>query len=448
VKTSQYIDSIAKEYSKYVLVSRAIPMVTDGLKTSQRIALYLMQDQAKSIKTAALVGKAMGSGLYSHGDAAMGAAISRLAGPYVNNRPLLQGEGAFGSRADPNAFGAPRYTEVKRAKFAVDELYIDTDICPHVENYDGSTTMPLTFLPKLPLVLLNGIRGIAVGFACNILPRHVDELRDAVHDVLSTGRTERPLTPFYEHYNCEVFQDHSNKSKYHIRGKLTIENSTTVRITEIPPSMSLNTVVEKLIELEEDKKITSFIDSTSDKVDITVRMTRSELKKYTNDSLINLFKLSQAETENITVLDPSGTRVVKYDSPQELIKDFVTWRLARYEDRYANLLKDESLNVLFWKCFLACFVGGNSVAASISDIKSRSDLSDRIKKAVKDRGLSINLDIINRIVALPVYRFTKEGQAHADTKLMEAEKFVVEYETILKSPARRKTIYKKELGKV
>jgi len=290
MKTSQYIDSIAKEYSRYVLMSRAIPMSSDGLKTSQRIALYLMQDQAKSVKTAALVGKAMGSGLYVHGDAAMGNAISYLAGPYINNHPLLQGEGAFGSRADPTAFGAPRYTEVKRSKFAVEHLYIDTDICPQVENYDGSTTMPLTFLPRLPLVLLNGIRGIAVGFSCNILPRRLEELREAVLDVVETGSTQRPLMPFYERYNCDIIRDHSNHNKYHIRGKLSIINTTTVHISEIPPSMSINTVVERLIALEENKKIVSFTDATSDKVDITVKMSRSELKKYTEDGLINLFK--------------------------------------------------------------------------------------------------------------------------------------------------------------
>jgi DNA gyrase/topoisomerase IV subunit A len=450
MKTSQYIDSISKEYSRYVLVSRAIPMLTDGLKTSQRIALYLMQDQTKSVKTAALVGKAMGSGLYSHGDAAMGNAISYLAGPYINNHPLLQGEGAFGSRVDPTAFGAPRYTEVKRAKFAEKELYLDTNICPHIENYDGSTTMPLTFMPLLPLVLLNGIRGIAVGFACNILPRSLEELRGAVNDVLETGVTKRPLMPVYEQYDCDILRDHTNQNKYHIRGKLHIVNSTTVQITEIPPSMGINNVVERLISLEDDKKITSFTDSTSDKVAITVRMARAELKKYTEGGLINLFKISQPETENITVLDPSGTRVIKYDNPQDLIKDFVKWRLDCYKDRYEYLLKIENESALFWKSFLACFEGAGggkrSVAASISGIQTRSDLVTMVEQAIAFQNLDVGKDIVDRIVALPVYRFTKEGQARGKTNLREAEKLIKEYTGILGSPAKRKKIYKQEIN--
>lgn len=449
MNTSDYLNSSSREYSTYVMEQRAIPTITDGLKLSQRIALHLMRDQSKSVKTAGLVGRMMESGLYVHGDASAADAVGRLAAPYLNNHCLIQGEGSFGSRTKPDAIGASRYTEVKRSKFAEDELYIDLDICPQRDNYDGSKKMPQTFLPRLPLVLLNGVSGIAVGFACKILPRNLDELREAVVEVLSTGKTTKPLMPFYDRYDCEVVRDHSNPNKYYLRGRLKIVNTTTVHISELPPGMALDTVAARLIQLEEDKKIVSFEDNSTDHIDITVKMTRAELKDKTEDSLISMFRLVQAETENLTVLDSTGQRVIKYDRPQDMVRDFVEWRLGLYEDRYKLLLSKAEDTALFWRCFLSCFDGGGqgsrSVAASISGIKSRSDLVDRVEAAIQLNGLELRKEIVDRIVGLPVYRFTKEGQTEAKQKLKETEKEIGEYKAILASPRKRKSIYKAEL---
>ena len=211
--TSEYINSISREYSTYVMEQRAIPIITDGLKLSQRIALHLLRHQDKSVKTAGVVGRMMESGLYVHGDASAADAISRLAAPFLNNYPLIRGEGAFGTRVAPvDGIGAARYTEVLRSKIAENELYVDLDICPQRENYDGSKKMPQTFLPRVPLILLNGSTGIAVGFANKILPRKLDELREAVVDVLTTGKTTKPLLPYYERYDCEIIPDHSTRN--------------------------------------------------------------------------------------------------------------------------------------------------------------------------------------------------------------------------------------------
>lgn len=450
MKTSEYINSTSREYSTYVMEQRAIPIITDGLKLSQRIALHLLRHQDKPVKTAGVVGRMMESGLYVHGDASAADAISRLAAPFLNNYPLIKGEGAFGTRVSPiDGIGAARYTEVHRSKIAVDELYIDLDICPQRENYDGSKTMPQTFLPRVPIILLNGSTGIAVGFANKILPRSLDELREAVVEVLTTGKTTKPLLPFYERYNCEVIPDHGTKGKFYLRGRVEIKNTSTVEITEVPPGMSLDAVKERLIALENEKKITSFEDNSTDHIDITVKMPRAELQGKTEDQLIVMFKLVQAETENLTVLDPSGTRVIKYDNVQDIVRDFVEWRLGLYEDRYRLLLSKEQDVSLFWNCFLSCFegVGGGkrSVAASISGIKSKTDLREAVTAAIEGQGFEVRTDIVSRIVDMPVYRFTKEGHTEAKAKLRESTKSVAEYSGILASPAKRKKIYKDEV---
>lgn len=450
--TSEYINSISREYSTYVMEQRAIPIITDGLKLSQRIALHLLRHQDKSVKTAGVVGRMMESGLYVHGDASAADAISRLAAPFLNNYPLIRGEGAFGTRVAPvDGIGAARYTEVLRSKIAENELYVDLDICPQRENYDGSKKMPQTFLPRVPLILLNGSTGIAVGFANKILPRKLDELREAVVDVLTTGKTTKPLLPYYERYDCEIIPDHSTRNKYYLRGRVEIKNTSTVKITELPPGMSLDAIKERLITLENDKKISSFEDNSTDHIDITVKMPRAELQGKTVDQLIVLFKLVQAETENLTVLDPTGKRVVKYNSVQDMVKDFVEWRLGLYEDRYKLLLDKETDVALFWECFLACFKGPgggrSSVAASISSTRSKTELREAVEFAIEAQTLEVRPDIVSRIVDMPVYRFTKEGQDEAKAKLKQSQKDIKEYQSILGSPTKRKNIYKAEVVK-
>jgi len=151
MSSSEYIRRTSREYGLYTLDHRAIPALTDGLKSSQRIALWLLRNRPEKIKTIALAGQMIASELYLHGDVSAANTISMLAGPYCNNRPLVNGVGAFGTRANPTSFAAPRYTSVKRSNIATNILYTDLDIVPMVENHDGSNQMPGTFLPLLPL---------------------------------------------------------------------------------------------------------------------------------------------------------------------------------------------------------------------------------------------------------------------------------------------------------
>jgi len=447
--TSTYINNISKEYATYVMENRAIPMITDGLKLSQRIALYLLRNQAKSIKTAGLVGRLMESGLYVHGDASAADAISRLAAPFINNYPLITGDGAFGTRVAPvDGIGAARYTEVRRSKFSVDNLYIDMDICPQRENYDGSAMMPKTFLPLLPLVLLNGVRGIAIGFATNILPRSIEDVREGVIDVIKNGYTTRPLMPFYERYDCDVIQDHTNRNKFYLRGKVSKLNTTTVHISELPPAIGLDYIKGKLIALEDQKIISSFVDNSTNKIDIIIKMPRAILAKYSEERLLTLFKIVSPETENLTVLSPDGTTVVKYNNPQDLLKDFVEYRISMYQYRYKLLVSNNNEEIIFVKSFLSCFEtvsNSRSVAASISGIKSKKDLYSRIVASIENQNIPIVNQNVDKIVSLPIYRFTKESQDAAKKRLRELIKQDKEYSAILKSESKQKKKYIDEI---
>ena len=171
---SELIDGKYKDYSKYVLYSRAIPHMIDGLKPSQRKILFTALKTAKNsrIKTASLSGNTISSANYHHGDASLNEAITKMVQVHSNNIPLLVGEGSFGSRLVPDA-AAPRYTFVKMSA-NYDKYFADTMVAD--KSADPEDPEPEFYLPIIPWVLVNGIKGIAVGFATEIQPRNPKQI--------------------------------------------------------------------------------------------------------------------------------------------------------------------------------------------------------------------------------------------------------------------------------
>jgi len=167
-------------YSMAVLIGRAIPSLTDGLKPAQRRVLTAMKwlglrPDGKYMKSARVEGETMGK-LHPHGGA-YGVMVT-LAAPWNNNLPLIDGQGNWGSSVDGAA--ASRYTESKLTAFAWDCLLADSDIWRTQPNYDGSLQEPIELNVQVPTVLLNGQDGIGVGFATKIPPHSLRDICDAV----------------------------------------------------------------------------------------------------------------------------------------------------------------------------------------------------------------------------------------------------------------------------
>jgi DNA gyrase/topoisomerase IV subunit A len=450
MSSSEYLLRTSREHALYVLDHRAIPALTDGLKSSQRIVLWLLRNRSEKIKTIALAGQMIASELYLHGDTSASGAISMLAGPYCNNRPLVRGIGAFGTRANPTSFAAPRYTSVKRSKLAQDVLYADLDIVPLVDNHDGSNQMPGTFLPLIPLVLLNGIRGIATGWSTNILPHRYEDLVGAVGDVLSR-KPVRDLMPHYENRDVTVVREHGEPNKYIISGKAAKKNTTTVTVTELPPDLNLETFREKLGALEEDGKISSFTDRSTKAINIEVKMKRADLAKLTDAGLIDFLKLRTLTTENITVQGIGGGKVITYDGTDKLIKDWVEWRLGLYLDRFKKLLADEKATNLYWRYVIACFDGRPETGDQSVPEFSRKLTVDELRYHVSLLGKVNKLPkappaLIERIINIPIYRWTLEGREKAEAELTSSKHRLIKYKEMVDSDRLRKALFKREVS--
>ena len=445
MSTSEYLINSSREYAIYVCSTRAIPSVHDGLKHGQRIALWLLRNRQEKLKTFALSGLMGFERLYVHGETSANNTIGLLAAPYKNNVPLVEGLGQFGNRVAPvEGIGAPRYTEVRRAKSAEALLYRDLDLVPLKDNYDGSNVEPRFFLPLIPLVLLNGISGVAVGWSTEILPRSLKGLIQATKDALDGAKTLRGLEPHFDRYDITVKPGTTNQWEF--SGKCQIEDTSTVKITELPPGLSVEAFRKRLIQMEELETISSFVDRSTDCIDITVRFKRGSIRDWTPDKAIDFFKLREKTTERIVVINWDGRSITTYFDPQDLVRDFVEWRLNWYSQRFEKLIADDSHELGYWKLLKVLFEGG--FTKKLGTFPNRGAMRDEMVKIAAKAKTALEEDHLDRALNLATYRWTKEFEGEIASKIEALNTAIAGYQATLSDPAKLKAVYLSELDEL
>lgn len=441
ISSSDFVLSTSREYSIYVAQQRAIPHIADGLKTGQRIALWLLRNKSEKIKTVGLSGSMASERLYVHGDVSANNAISMLAAPFKNNIPLIDGLGAFGSRTKPvDGIGAPRYTEVKRSLAAQSFLYNDLPQVPLVDNYDGSNQQPAHFLPLIPIVLLNGVVGVAVGFSTDILPRALGDIITATIAAVKDNKIKEPQ-PYYARYDVGVKQ--LTPSQWELTGRVTIQDSSTMIVTELPPGLTLESFKKRLIAMEDSDDIVNFVDASSDSIRVEIQMKRGSLKNWTEQQAIDFLKIKEKVTERLVVVDYDGNRIVQHESTTSLIREFANWRLGWYEKRYQKLHQDRNDELVYWKLLALLFKAG--FTKKLGTFPKKSDMEMEVINVAQRGKLKLLDGNVEKAVGLPTYRWTKDFEAEVGKKIEELEAEIADYADILVKPERRRAIYLGEL---
>lgn len=442
MSSSNYLIDSSREYSIYVCSTRAIPTIQDGLKHGQRIALWLLCRRAEKLKTFALSGLMGYERLYVHGETSANNTIGLLAAPYKNNVPLIEGLGQFGNRVAPvEGIGAPRYTEVRRAKSAEALLYRDLDLVPLKDNYDGSNKEPVHFLPLIPLVLLNGISGMGVGWSTDILPRSLKGLIQGTLDALNGEKKIRGLDPHFDRYNVSVKP--LIKNQWEFSGKAEILDTSTARITELPPDTSVESFRKRLIQMEEAETIVRFTDRSTDCIDIEVKFPRGHIRHWDENKLLDYFKLKEKATERIVVINWDGKSIRTYHNPDELVRDFVEWRLGWYTTRFEKMSADTSRERNYWLIIRALFQGG--FMKKLGTFANRAAVEDEVTRVAAKAKITVMDGQMDRAVSIPTYRWTKEFEAEVEAKIAGFDADLAEYAATLADPKRLKAVYAREL---
>jgi len=335
--------------------------------------------------------------IVTHNSSLSGAVIN-MAQRFKNNAPLLEEDGQFGSLRSPQA-SAPRYIGTRLSpNFRL--IYKDFELLKYKEE-EGESIEPEYFLPIIPMVLVNGSSGVAVGFATNILNRDVKPIIDCCIKILN-GKEISIVKPSSNEFNGEYIQDPENHKRWIIRGVVNKVNTSTVRITELPPSMTYEKYEEILDKLVDDKLIVSYDDNCKDNIDYTIKFNRSALDKLDQPKLIKLLKLEEYSTENFSTLDQYGKLKI-FNSFEEIVHYFVDFRLSYYDKRKQFLLNklNKELKVLSNR--------GRFIKAILDE---KLKINNVVKSEIINQIETMNLDKIDDsydyLLRMPIYSLTRE----------------------------------------
>ncbi|MBN2810702.1 MAG: DNA topoisomerase IV subunit A [Spirochaetales bacterium] len=286
------------EYASYVIRDRAIPDLEDGLKPVQRRIMHSLfeMDDGKFHKVANVVGHCMK--YHPHGDASIGGALVVLA----NKDLFIDKQGNFGNILTGDSASAARYIECRCTPLAKDILY-NPEITNSVPSYDGRNKEPTAFRAKLPIVLVIGAEGIAVGMSTRILPHNIREIIEAEKACL-TGKPFSLFPDFPSGGFVDVSEYQDGLGKVLIRAKLDVSDEKRVVIREIPFGSTTESVIASLEAASRSGKIkiSEINDYTTDQVEIEVKLQRGVYAKDVVDALYAFTECEQSISCNLLVI--------------------------------------------------------------------------------------------------------------------------------------------------
>jgi len=453
------------DYAMSVIVGRALPRVEDGLKPVHRRVIYGMYDGGfrpdKSFsKCARVVGEVMGH-YHPHGDAPIYDALVRLVQPWSLRYPLALGQGNFGSPGNQGA-AAPRYTETKMSPLALEMVRdIEEETVDFEDNYDGQTQEPVVLPSRFPNLLVNGSVGIAVGMATNIPPHNLREVSagalwalenpDATREELLEALMERIPGPDFP-TAAQILGTRGIKDAYRTgRGSITmravvnieeIQGRTCLVITELPYQVNPDNVAVKIGDLAREGKITGIADirdETSGRTGqrLVVVLKRDAVAKVVLNNLYKHTQLQENFGANMLAIVDGVPRTLSLDG---FISHWIDHQLDVIvrRTRYRLRKAEERMHIL--RGYLKALDALDEVIALIRRSPTAQDANEGLQKLldIDDIQAQAILDMqLRRLAALERQKIVDEAT--------ELEARIADFNDILATPARQRTIIRDEL---
>ena len=421
------IDENFIQYASYVIRDRAIPQLEDGLKPVQRRILHALyeKDDGRFNKVANIVGHAMQ--YHPHGDASIEEALVNL----TNKSYLIEGQGNFGNIFTGDPAAASRYIECRLTDLARNEIF-NPKLTTYVPSYDGRNREPLLLPSKLPLLLMLGSEGIAVGLSTRILPHNFIELLKAQISVLQNKRFKL-LPDFLQGGLMDGSEYDKGNGKIKLRAKIEKRDSNKLVIREIPFSTTTESVIASIEEAARKRKIRvrSINDFTAASVEILVNLSPGEdLEK----AITALYHFTQCEVtihSNIVVI--KGDRPVQLDV-EEVVR-FNTEQLVSLLKRELELRQTELRDDLHWKSLIRIFIE-HRVYKRIEECESYDAVQQAVLKGLQPFKNQLTREIapsdVEMLLDLPIKRISKFDLNKNEEERLEIMRGLREVEKRLK----------------
>lgn len=329
-------NSEMKEFAMYTVSSRAIPNMYDGLKPVQRFYLYSsLANSPKEFKKVSAVSGVISDYGYNHGEVSAAGAGQLMAATWSNNVCLVEGRGGFGTRLVQEA-GAPRYVYT-RVHSNFNKYVKDLNLAP--EHVDPEHSPPKFYIPTIPLVLANGVSGIAMAFATKIFPRDPVDLANACREYLTTGKIKQRLPVSFPDFSGTTDYD-AIEGKFFCKGVYHKPSATKMVISEVPYGFDRESYIKILDKLDDAGDIVSYDDQCSKHgFQFEIKLKQQTSAKWNDEKILKNFKLSKSLTENIAVIDENND-LRTYSDERELIIDFCKYRLGILQKRIDLRVKE------------------------------------------------------------------------------------------------------------
>ncbi|WP_154852889.1 DNA gyrase/topoisomerase IV subunit A [Cyclobacterium xiamenense] len=399
------------DYASYVILERAVPAIEDGFKPVQRRILHAMKemDDGRFNKVANIIGQSMQ--YHPHGDASIGDAIVNLGQKDL----LIETQGNWGDVRTGDGAAAARYIEARLSKFAL-EVVFNPQTTEWQLSYDGRKKEPVTLPVKFPLLLAQGVEGIAVGLSTKILPHNFCELIDGSIQILKGKKTN--LLPDFNTGGLADFSEYNEGlrgGRIKVRAKIEEEDNKTLLIKDIPYGTTTNSVIESIIKANDKGKIKikKVVDNTAKDVEIQVQLAPGQSPNMTIDALY-------AFTDCEVSISPNACVIIE-EKPVFLtvnqILEYNTRQTKALLNRELEIRKGELMEKLLFSSLEKIFIE-NRIYRDIEECETWEAVIETI-----DRGLDpfkpdfyrdITRDDIIRLTEIKIKRISKFDTFKAD----------------------------------
>jgi topoisomerase-4 subunit A len=418
------------DYASYVILERAVPRLEDGFKPVQRRIMHSLKemDDGRFNKVANVIGNTMQ--YHPHGDASIGEAIVNIGQKDL----LIETQGNWGDVRTGDGAAAPRYIEARLSKFALDVVY-NPQTTEWQLSYDGRKKEPVTLPVKFPLLLSQGVEGIAVGLSTKILPHNFVELIKASIDILK-GKNPK-IYPDFPTGGIADFTDYNQGlrgGKIKVRARIEVLDKKTLVIRDIPFSTTTTSLMESIVKASEKGqiKVKQVIDNTAQNIEIQLQLQPGQSPEVAIDALY-------AFTDCEISISPNACVIVD-DKPKFMPVNQI---LKHNTDQTVQLLKQELeirrqelMEKILFSSLEKIFIE-NRIYRDIEEAESWEEVIETIDKGLKPHKKKfyreITTDDIVRLTEIRIKRISKFDSFKADEMLRDLQKELKETEHHLKN---------------
>ncbi|AHM58917.1 DNA topoisomerase IV subunit A [Flammeovirgaceae bacterium 311] len=413
------------DYSSYVILERAVPAIEDGFKPVQRRIMHAMRemDDGRYNKVANIIGQTMQ--YHPHGDASIADATVNMGQKDL----LIDTQGNWGDVRTGDSAAAARYIEARPSKLALEILY-NPQTTRWQLSYDGRKKEPVTLPVKFPLLLAQGVEGIAVGLCTKVLPHNFIELIDASIDILR-GKSISifPDFPTGGHADFSEYNEGRRGGKVRVRAKIEEQDKKTLLIKEIPFGTTTTSLIESIIKANDKGKIKikKLIDNTAAEVEIEVHLAPGQSPDVAIDALY-------AFTDCEVSISPNACVIVEEKPRFMSVNDILAYNTQQTVDlltRELEIRRDELLEKILFSSLEKIFIE-NRIYRDIEEATTWEEVIHRIDLGLepykKDFYRVITEEDIVRLTEIKIKRISKFDSFKADELMKRLQEELAETE--------------------